>query len=191
MKSSNQKLEGLLMPLPIPNEVWFDISMDFIVDLPKVEAKSVILVVVDRLSEFAHFYPLPQNFNAAKVVEVFTSQILRLQGIPKTIVFDRDKNFTSKFWRELHKLSGSTLHFSLAYHPQSDSQTKVVNRTLELYLRAYCHEDPRKWLKLFSWAELRYNSSYHSSLGRVSLYSRFSMARRHHPFHIITLMIPR
>lgn len=164
VKSSNQKPQGLLLPLPMPSSVWSDISMDFITDLPKISSQTVIMVVVDRLSKYAHFIPLPTNFNASLVAEQFTTNIVKLHGIPKTIVSDRDKIFTSKFWRELHKLSGTQLHFSSAYHPQTDGQTEVINKILQMYLRSYCHEDPKKWLQLLPWAELWYNTSYQSSI---------------------------
>lgn len=153
------------MPLPIPSNVWEDISMDFITDLPKAKGKSVIMVVVDRLSKYAHFSSLPPNFNASVVAELFIKDIVKLHGIPSSIVSDRDRVFTSRFWKELNKLSGTKLNFSSAYHPQSDGQTEVVNRVLEMYLRSYCHDNPSQWLKLLPWAELWYNSSFHSSLG--------------------------
>lgn len=117
MKASNHKKLGLLLPLPIPSKVWHDISMDFITHVPKVNNKSVILVVVDRLSKYAHFGALPSGFRAVMVSKLFIEMVVKLHGIPKSIVFDKDSIFTSKFWRELHKRSGSTLHMSSAFHP--------------------------------------------------------------------------
>lgn len=101
--------------------------MDFITDLPKIEGKTVVMVVVDRLTKYAHFSPLPPNFNAVKVVEVFLKDVIKFHGTPSTIVSDRDKIFTSKFWRGIDKLSGTKLLYSSAYHPQTDGQTEVVN----------------------------------------------------------------
>lgn len=117
MKPLNQKPTSLLMPLPIPSEVWTDISMDFITNLPKVQGKTVIMVIVDRLTKYSHFCALPSHFGAAMVAEQFITIVVKLHGIPNTIVSDRDRVFTSKFWKELHKQSGTTLHFSSAYHP--------------------------------------------------------------------------
>lgn len=88
-----------------------------------------------------------------------------MHGISASIVSDRERVFTSKFWKELNKFSGTKLNFSSAYHPHSDGQNEVVNMTLGMYLRSYCHENPHLWLKLLSWAELWHNSSFHSALG--------------------------
>lgn len=77
-------------------------------------------MVVDRLTKYAHFSPLPHNFNASMVANTFVNDIIKLHGIPESIVFDRDRIFTSKFWRELHRPSGTKLKFLSAYHPETD-----------------------------------------------------------------------
>lgn len=108
--------------------------MDFIVGLHVFEGKSAIFVVVDRLSKYAHFVPLPANFTATKIADVFAKEICRLHGFPSSIVSDRDPIFMSSFWRELFQLKQTKLSTSSAYHPQSDEQTEVVNRCIETYL---------------------------------------------------------
>lgn len=160
-KSTNKKPMGPLMPLPIPGAIWEDISMDLITHLPRVNGKTVIFVVVDRFSKFCHLGPLPTYFSATSVFELFVQMVVKLHGIPKTIVSDRDKVFTSKFWKASHKASGTTLCMSSTYHPQSDGQTEVVNKCIEMYLRTIVHDNARNWLKFLLWAELWYNTSYH------------------------------
>lgn len=96
--------------------------------------------------------------------ENFFDQIFKLHGLPETIVSDRDVTFTSSLWTEIFRLSGTKLIFISAYHPQSDGQTEVVNRTIEVYLRCFTSDQPRKWMQWISWAEYCYNTSYHSSL---------------------------
>lgn len=118
---------GLLQPLPIPSQVWEEISMDFIINLPSSANKTVIWVVVDRLTKFAHFVALPTSFTTASLASMFLTEIYRLHGAPKTIVSDRDKVFLSKFWKELFKAFGTHLAFSSSYHPQTDGHTEVLN----------------------------------------------------------------
>jgi IS30 family transposase len=123
-----------LSPLPIPCQVWDDITMDFIKGLPPSNCKSTIFVVVDRLSKSAHFLALSHPYTAKMVAEKFVEGVVKLHGMPKSIISDRDPIFISHFWREFFKMSGTTLHMSSAYHPQTDGQSEVVNKCVEQYL---------------------------------------------------------
>ncbi|KAL0399243.1 UNVERIFIED_CONTAM: Retrovirus-related Pol polyprotein from transposon.6 [Sesamum radiatum] len=164
-KYSTQRPMGTLQPLPIPRHVWEDISMDFITHLPASNGKTVIWVVVDRLSKYAHFVSLPTHFTRASLAASFSEAIYKLHGMPRTIVSDRDKVFISHFWSALFKLSGTTLMYSSAYHPQTDGQTEVLNRVLETFLRCFVSEMPHRWARFIHLAEFWYNSTHHSSIG--------------------------
>ncbi|GJZ60850.1 ty3-gypsy retrotransposon protein [Tanacetum coccineum] len=163
-KYSTQASGGLLQPLLIPTAVWEDVSMDFIMGMPVFKGLTIILVVVDRFTKYAHFGTLPTSFNASKVAELFMDMVVKHHGFPKTIVSDRDPIFVSTFWKQLFKASGTQLNLSMVYHPQTDGQTEVVNRGLEQYLRAMVLDRPQQWVRLLSWAEFSYNTSYHSSI---------------------------
>jgi hypothetical protein len=134
--------------------------MDFVTHLPNSGGKMVIWIMVDRLTKSAHFLALPTHFSAASIAHIFLTEIHRLHRIPKTIVCDRDRVFVNKFWRELFSLSGTTLAFSNAYHPETDGQTEVSNRIMETYLRCFACDTPMHWVQFLHLAEFRYNSSY-------------------------------
>ena len=90
--------------------------------------------------------------------------MVKLHGIPASIVSDRDKIFTSHLWRELLAGAGIKLLYSMAYHPQTDSQSERVNQCMEMYLRCTVHDSPHKWRRWLSMAEFWYNSTFHVSL---------------------------
>jgi len=155
---------SLLQPLPVTTAVWQDIALDFVEGFPRIGGKSVVLTVVDRFSKYAHFIALGHPYSATSVARAFFDQIMRLHGIPCSIVSDRDPVFTSTFWTELFQLSGVELRLSSAFHPQTDGQSEVTNRILGVYLRCLASDRPRSWLCWLPWAKFPYNSSYQTVL---------------------------
>jgi hypothetical protein len=162
-REKQSKLQAHSNRFLIPPAIWRDISMDFIVGLPKSGNKSVIMVVVDHLSKYAHLCALQHPFTASTVAQIFMDNIFKLHGMPHSIVSDRDPTFTNNFWQELFRLQGTQLHLSTAYHPQTDGQTEVVNKCLETYLWCFASDRQNQWAQWLPLVEWWYNTSYHTT----------------------------
>ena len=137
VKAEHQVPSGLLQPINIPEWKWDRITMDFVKGLPtSTSKKNAIWVIVDRLTKSAHFLAVRTDWSLKKLAEVYVREIIRLHGIPKSIISYRDPRFTSRFWKQLHESFGTRLHFSTAFYPQIDGQSERVIQILEDMLRA-------------------------------------------------------
>jgi hypothetical protein len=169
-KARRHRPYGELQSLEIPYTPWSHITMDFIVELPKVKGYSIIWVVVDRLTKIAHFIPL-KTTQAKELAEAFMQFVWKYHGLPINIVSDRDPTFTSKFWMALMKALGVDLSLSTAYHPQTDGQTERINQILEQYLRCFINYYMDNWLELLHFAEFAYNNAEHSATKMTPFYA--------------------
>nr|XP_004515974.1 uncharacterized protein LOC101489513 [Cicer arietinum] len=134
-KVEHQKPSGLMQPLSILE--WDSISMDFVVRLPRTPKR---------------------------LAEIYIKEIVKLHGIPSSVVSDKDPRFTSKFWQGLHSTLGTNLRMSSAYHPQTDGQTERTNQSLEDLLRACVLEQNGSWDSFLPFIEFTYNNSFHSKI---------------------------
>jgi hypothetical protein len=165
VKAIHMKAARPLQSLPIPTWKWEDISMDFIVGLPRTaKGFDSVWVIIDRLTKTTHFLPVKTYYPVITYAQIYVARILSLHGVPKTIVSKRGPQFLSKFWEELHKSLGTKLLHSSAYHPQTSGQTERVNQILEDMLRACVLEFPQMWDDCLPLAEFSYNNNYQESI---------------------------
>jgi hypothetical protein len=134
-KHTNAKKNGKLIPIPIPEECWEVVSMDFITGLPESDGYDSICTVVDKLSKRPKYIAVNTTDDAETVAHFFFDNVVRHHGLPATIISDRDPKFTSKFWKSLAKIMGIKLKMTTAYRAQADGQTERQNLILEDSLR--------------------------------------------------------
>jgi hypothetical protein len=121
-------------------------------------------VVIDRLTKVAHFIPMKQTSSVVDLVPLYIKEVVRLHGVPKSIVSDRDSKFVSKFWQSLHIAMGTKLDMSVAFHPQTDRQSKHTIQTLEDMLHVCVLSWKGNWEHHLTLVEFVYNNSYHASI---------------------------
>ena len=150
--------------------------MDFLIGLPRTpKGNDAVWVIVDRLTKSAHFLPIRWGYTLEQLAEKYIVEIIRLHGIPVSIVSDRDPRFTSRFWGSLQKALGTKLYFRITFHPQTDGQSERTIQILEEMLRAYVNEFQGTWDKYITLMEFAYNNQYHISIGMApyeALYGR-------------------
>lgn len=164
VKAEHQHLAGLLRPFPIPKWEWEVISIDFITGLPRRKRKNdYVMVVIDKLSKTTHFIHVKSTYKSVNIADIFMKEVLKLHGITKVIISDRDVKFTGNFSKKLFKSLDTKLNFTTAYHPQTDGQTERVNQVLEDMIRMYVMDQPSKWEEYLHLVEFSYNNNYQAS----------------------------
>ncbi|GKD06743.1 putative reverse transcriptase domain-containing protein, partial [Tanacetum coccineum] len=165
VKAEHQRSSGLLVQPEIPQWKWDNITMDFVMKLPKSsQGYDTIWVIVDRLTKSAIFLPMRETDPMKKLARMYLKEVVTRHGIPVSIICDRDGRFASNFWRSLQKALGTSLDMSNAYHPQTDRQSERTIQTLEDMLRACVIDFENGWVKHLPLVEFSYNNSYHASI---------------------------
>ena len=140
--------------------------MDFVSGLPRGKrGNDAIWVIVDRLTKSALFLPVKMTDPIDKLAKIYVNEVVRLHGVPTSIVSDRDPRFTSRLWPSIQRALGTNLSISTAIHPQTNGQSKGVIQILEDLLRACALEFGGNWEEHLSLVEFTYNNSYHTIIG--------------------------
>ena len=165
VKAEHQRPAGLLQPLEIAEWKWEHITMDFVTHLPRTSRKhDAIWVIVDRLTKSAHFLVVRMTFTLEEFCRLYIREIVRLHGVPVSIVSDRDPRFTAQFWKSFQKAMGTQLSMSTAFHPQTDGQSERTIQILEDMLRACVLDLKGSWEEHLPLIEFAYNNSYQASI---------------------------
>ncbi|GJY24560.1 ty3-gypsy retrotransposon protein [Tanacetum coccineum] len=159
------RLSGLLQQPEIPKWKWERIAMDFVTKLPRTSSgHDTIWVIVERLTKSAHFLPMREDYKMNRLARLYLNEIVARNGVPISIIFDRDSRFTSRFWQTLQEALGTKLDMSTAYHPQVNGQSESTIQTLEDMLRACVLDFGGSWDVHLPIVEFSYNNSYHFSV---------------------------
>ena len=149
VKLQHGKRAGSLQPLPIPEWKWENVTMGFVAGLARFPmSNDSVCVVVDGLTNSAHFIPI-QTTNPLRLRELYIDEIVPLHRAPVSIVSDRDTRFMSKFWEGLQNAIRTTLHFSMAFYPQTDRQSERIIQILKDMLRACVLDFKLDWERYF------------------------------------------
>ena len=166
-----------MQPIRIPTAPFEDIAMDFVTGIPdsidpaaKTSYDS-ILVIICRFTSYVELIPCLKNMTAKELAYLFQDKWVRHHGIPKTIISDRDKLFTSNFWTTFTALIGTKRKLSTAYHPQTDGKTERMNQTMETYLRIYCNKQKNNWVSLLPMAQLAHNNKVSTATRQTPYYA--------------------
>jgi hypothetical protein len=139
--------QGFLKPLPVPDRIWKEISMDFIINLPESRGCTYLMVITDRLSKDVVLAPLP-NLETETVAWAFIEKVVAYHWFPDAIVSDRGGQFIGAFWKKMCELLNIERRVSTAFHPETDGATERMNSTIEAYLRAFVNWAQDNWATL-------------------------------------------
>ena len=176
VKVEHQRPGGMMQEFSIPTWKWEEINMDFVIGLPPSRRHhDSIWVVVDRLTKSAHFLPVHTSYTAEDYARLYIRELVRLHGVPLSIISDRGTQFNLQFWKAFQKGLGTQVLLSSAFHPQTDGQAERTIQTLEDMLRACALDFKGSWDDHLPLIEFAYNNSFHSSIGMApfkALYGR-------------------
>ena len=162
-KSPTQAPAGLLHPLPVPENRFAEIAMDFIGPLPRSHGFDSIFVITDRLTNYVRIEPTNATATAPEIADLFYRTWYRQFGLPSAITSDRDKLFMSHFWKRLMKKMNIHLRMSTAHHPETDGASEKSNKTAVESLRQYANARQTDWVDHLIQVEAAMNNSVNAT----------------------------
>ena len=166
-KSSTLAPAGFLHPMPIPQDRFTEMALDFVGPLVPSKGYDTILVMTDRLTDYVKFEPTHSTATAADIADLVYRSWYRQFGLPKGMTSDRDKLFTSNFWKELHKRLRIHLRMSTSYHPETDGSSERSNKTMIEALRHYVNLRHTDWSEHLIHVESAMNNSTNATTGKT------------------------
>jgi len=163
MKNRMEEPAGKLKLSEVPQKTWSHLTVDFIMKLPVVAGKDVILVVCDRLSKMTHFVATIEGTSVEGLARLFRDNVWKLHGLPESIVSDRGPQFAAELTKELNRMLGIKMKLSTAFHPQTDGQTEWMNQELEQYLWFFVEHRQKNWPEWLAAAEFAVNNKVHTA----------------------------
>jgi hypothetical protein len=155
VKAEHRHPSGLLKPHSISESKWELILIDFIIGLPLMARRhNSIFMVVDTLTKSAHFILVRMTYQAPNIPRIFVSKIVRLSGMPKRIISNREVVFIGRFWTSSQEAFGTQLNFSTTYHPETDGRTEGTKQILEDMLHIYLLDQKKHWVEFLPLVEL-------------------------------------
>ena len=185
---AGQVKSGLLQPLSVPTRPWEDISMDFVMGLPRTQrGHDAIYTFVDCLTKCVHLVPTVSTVDAGASVDLYIQNVFRLHGLSSSIVCDRDPRFASAFFQDLFKKLGTKLSISTANHRQTNGHSERVNRIIGDVLRAFTYHKQDDWDLLLPFCEFSINNSEQSSTCESPFFLNYGL----HPRATADFLSPR
>lgn len=176
-KVPSQLPAGKLHPLPIPTKPWDSIGMDFVGPFPESKGHNYLWVVICRLTSMVHLIPVRTTITASELSWKYLREVVRLHGLPGSIVSDRDSKFTLRWWKEVHRILGARLLMSTSFHLQTDGQSERAIRNVGQILRTVVRPDQTDWADKIDLVEFAINSSISETTG----YAPFELAGGYMP----------
>ena len=164
-KGPTQRPVGKLHPLPVPTKTWDSIGMGFVGPFPESRGYNYFWVIICRMMSMVHLVPLMINVTAPELSWKYLREVVRLHGLPSSIVSDRDSKFTSRWWKELQRILGTKLLMSTSFHPQTDGQSERAIRNVTQILRTMVRPDQTDWAEKIDMVEFAINSSISETTG--------------------------